>query len=558
MGKSSPSPPPAPDYAGAATAQGAANVEAARATAKLGNPNIIGPYGSQTIKYGAGGSFDEAGYNRAMDSFNSRPVGAAPTQSQFQKYKTDREGENGEYVDDVQAYENALSNFQSSRGVAPTREQYTTGADMDIPTITQTLTPDAMETLKAQQDVQKNLAYLGQQGIGTAQRVMGQPFNYSGPNIQTSLGQQRPLNYGPEMGQYGTAGSVNAGAYGQAGGVNADQYGNLMSRADMSGVAAMPVNAGMTGQQAIMNRLAPQLARQSAATQQQLANQGITSGSEAYRNAMIQEQQGQNDLLSQAALQGIGLDMGANQQGYGQAMGQANLYNQTLGQGFGQASQAQQLQNQAISQNFGQGATAQSQANAAMGQNYGQAGTSAGLFNQAVGQDYNMGLGGAQFGNTAAQQALAQQIALRNQPLNEITGLMSGSQIQTPQFQGYQGANIAAAPIFGAAQAQGQADMQNYGIAQAGANAQMAGLGNLAGTLGGAAIKYGMFASDRRLKSNIVKVGTHPLGIGIYEYDIFGERQRGVMADEVEKVMPEAVMTHESGYKMVDYGALNA
>jgi hypothetical protein len=58
------------------------------------------------------------------------------------------------------------------------------------------------------------------------------------------------------------------------------------------------------------------------------------------------------------------------------------------------------------------------------------------------------------------------------------------------------------------------------------------------------------------LKSNIVRIGTHPLGIGIYEYDIFGGRQRGVMADEVEAVMPEAVNTHESGYKMVNYGLL--
>ena len=62
--------------------------------------------------------------------------------------------------------------------------------------------------------------------------------------------------------------------------------------------------------------------------------------------------------------------------------------------------------------------------------------------------------------------------------------------------------------------------------------------------------------SDRRLKSNIVRVGTHPLGIGIYEYDIFGERQRGVMADEVLEVMPEAVMTADNGYMMVNYGML--
>ena len=59
--------------------------------------------------------------------------------------------------------------------------------------------------------------------------------------------------------------------------------------------------------------------------------------------------------------------------------------------------------------------------------------------------------------------------------------------------------------------------------------------------------------SDRRLKSNIVRVGTHPLGIGIYEYDIWGMRQRGVMADEVMSVMPEAVTMQDNGYMAVFY-----
>ncbi len=43
-----PSPPPAPDYQGAAVAQGAANKEAAIASSKLNNPNVVNPYGTQT------------------------------------------------------------------------------------------------------------------------------------------------------------------------------------------------------------------------------------------------------------------------------------------------------------------------------------------------------------------------------------------------------------------------------------------------------------------------------------------------------------------------------
>ena len=95
--------------------------------------------------------------------------------------------------------------------------------------------------------------------------------------------------------------------------------------------------------------------------------------------------------------------------------------------------------------------------------------------------------------------------------------------------------------------------MQRYGIQANQAASNLGGLFNLAGSLGSAAL---LAPSDRRLKSNIVRLGTHPLGIGIYAYDIFGERQLGVMADEVEQVKPEAVMTHPSGYKMVNYGAL--
>ena len=70
--------------------------------------------------------------------------------------------------------------------------------------------------------------------------------------------------------------------------------------------------------------------------------------------------------------------------------------------------------------------------------------------------------------------------------------------------------------------------------------------------------------SDPRAKENIVRIGAHPLGIGIYLFDYKPEfqaewghgRQFGVMADEVETVMPEAVCLHANGYKMVDYAML--
>ena len=70
--------------------------------------------------------------------------------------------------------------------------------------------------------------------------------------------------------------------------------------------------------------------------------------------------------------------------------------------------------------------------------------------------------------------------------------------------------------------------------------------------------------SDRSIKENIVKVGQSPFGVGLYLFDyrpafrdLYGHgRQFGVMADEVETVMPRAVSVHPKGYKMVDYAML--
>jgi len=79
-----------------------------------------------------------------------------------------------------------------------------------------------------------------------------------------------------------------------------------------------------------------------------------------------------------------------------------------------------------------------------------------------------------------------------------------------------------------------------------------AGFG-LLGKLGSAAI----MASDVNLKENIKKVDTKN-GFNIYEFEYkdksYGsDRYRGVMAQEVENVIPEAVKTMANGFKAVYY-----
>jgi hypothetical protein len=91
--------------------------------------------------------------------------------------------------------------------------------------------------------------------------------------------------------------------------------------------------------------------------------------------------------------------------------------------------------------------------------------------------------------------------------------------------------------------------------AQAQANAaKSAGMMGAMGSIAGAAI----MASDSRLKRNIKRIGTHITGIGIYCYNyIWGDTMHiGVMAQELQKVKPEAVIETESGYLAVDYNKL--
>jgi len=154
-------------------------------------------------------------------------------------------------------------------------------------------------------------------------------------------------------------------------------------------------------------------------------------------------------------------------------------------------------------------------------------------------------------GTDARKNAIAEILAQRQTPLNEITALMSGSQVSNPfSMPGYaQNTNVAAAPVFAGAQAQGAADQAAYNQQSANSNALMGGLFKLGSTAM-------MMPSDIRLKSNIVRIGTHSSGLPWYEYDIFGERQQGVMAQEAIHVRPDAVRMMDNGYYAVDYGRL--
>ena len=67
------------------------------------------------------------------------------------------------------------------------------------------------------------------------------------------------------------------------------------------------------------------------------------------------------------------------------------------------------------------------------------------------------------------------------------------------------------------------------------------------------------FFSDEQMKKDINRVGATDAGVPIYTYQMKsgGLTQMGVMAQELERVNPDAVRMHPSGYRMVDYGKVS-
>jgi hypothetical protein len=161
-------------------------------------------------------------------------------------------------------------------------------------------------------------------------------------------------------------------------------------------------------------------------------------------------------------------------------------------------------------------------------------------------------------GQQARQQGLQEQAYLRNEPLNTLNAVRTGAQVQGPSFVNpAMQANTAGADILGATQMGYNAQLAASNAQNAANNAMTQGLFSL----GGAAIM-----SDIRTKENIKAIGWLPNGLPVYEYEYKAEfkdhplaghgTHTGVMAQEVEAMYPNAVITLHDGYKAVDYGKL--
>ena len=267
-----------------------------------------------------------------------------------------------------------------------------------------------------------------------------------------------------------------------------------------------------------MSRYNTQAGTARSAQDTSLAARGLTPGSEMYGQAADEWNRSRNDAVSQSILAG------------GQE--QSRL--------LGEASKAAGFSNEAAQQEW---------TNAINRATFG---------NQAKQQDWGNDVSWTNAMNALRGQQLGERAQLRNAPINEISALMSGSQVSMPQFQAYNAPSVAAAPIGDYISNNYNAEMQQY----QGMLSGLFGLGSAALGGVGAAGGFGAFMSDRRAKRDIEPLTGTLAGLPLYTFyfrDGLSQPlglQIGVMSDEVKQVYPEAVSVGDDGFDRVDYGYL--
>jgi len=279
--------------------------------------------------------------------------------------------------------------------------------------------------------------------------------------------------------------------------------------ASFSGLGAAPVANEQTRQavrQAIQDREQPFQDRRLDQLRTRLDTQGIAEGSQAYSRAMDDYNRGINDFSLGADIDALGQMQGL----YGLEADQRGRATNEIGQQFDFANQARDRGLRDIEAQYGLDANAR-------------------------------------------DRAVNELVQQRSIPLNELAAMLSGSQVQGPSFINTPQQTMQAGDIQGATYANYQGAQNAYNQQQ---QARSSAKGGLADIAGAGLQAYGTYkASDRRLKTNIRKIGKLANGLFVYLFNyIWNEQEQiGVMSDEVREIMPHAVIVHPSGYDLVNY-----
>lgn len=323
-----------------------------------------------------------------------------------------------------------------------------TGDTYDLPTYTatQTLSQAQQAIHDKNKEASLNLATLGANQSGRLDDLLSRPMNTDGLPDRGNPGAVRP----PDLDRVGSGPNLR-GEIGNAGDVTRS-YGADFSE-DRQRV-----------EDTLMERMNPSLDRSKEQLEARLASQGIRLGSEAYRAAMDDHGRQANDARMAAIL-------GAGQE-------HSRLTELEAGRAqFENTAQAQTFQQMLASGGF---------ENEAMQQAYQNQLNSTQTNNQSELQEFNadMARSGAQDANRSS--ALQEDFAIRNQPINEITALMSGSQVQNPNFVNGNPAQLANTDYAGIINNNFNQKMQNYQAKTSMWNSIVGGLGGLGGAYIGA------------------------------------------------------------------------
>lgn len=439
MSKSAPSAPPPPDPYRTAQAQTGSNVGTAIANTYLGNINETSPYGS--VSYRQTGS-----YRLPYDASSGAPGGPGGPGSPGIQANTGPgsmapggAGSSG-FVGGGAPGQSGMSGYY------------------DIPQFERTvsLSPEQQQLYDQQTQLGSELNQFALDQTGRLQDTLGNPLSRDNLPARGQLPQNTPdlqgVGGGPQL-------SRSATTFGQSGPIQTS-----MGPDDYSADRTKVENA-------LFSRLNPQLDRDRSALENSLVNQGLVRGTEAFNQAMDESNRQATDARMQAILAGgqeqsrmAGLDL---QRGQFANQAQQQAYEQAQGRGlFGLQSTAQ---NNDVSQ-----------------QEFQNTLTGAGFNNDIAQRDYENRVNRAGLQDTSRERALQEELAFRNQPINEISALMSGGQVTAPQFSQYRPGNVAGTDVMGAVYNSNAIQQQQYAQQMQQRNAMMGGLFGLgqAGVLG--------------------------------------------------------------------------
>jgi hypothetical protein len=343
------------------------------------------------------------------------------------------------------------------------------GKVYDIPTTTatQTLSP-VQQQLKDKSDATKgNLANVAVQQSNRLGELLNDPFS---TDKLPAVGNAATLGL-PQYQQYGSGPKLQN---------SLANVGQVQTELADAGNITKTYNSDFSAdrqkvEDALLSRINPQLANDRSALEQKLANQGLMPGSEAFNRAVDESSRQSNDARYGAILAGgqeqsrlVGLEA---QRAQFQNSAQQQLYDQIMGKGtFANAGQQQQ---------FAQGLAGAQFGNTADQQMFDNSTQATSGNNALKDQAFNAEQAKIAAQNTQRTQALNEAYAARNQPLNEIAALMSGSQITGPSFVPTQGQSIPTVDYAGLVGQDYQNRLGAYNTKQAGAGALLGGLAGM-------------------------------------------------------------------------------